>query len=189
MVIKVGREEYTIEFNFEASLYGECTEKVINFMRTVGEVKNKEELKEMISSLSDIPNMTLTLFYGGLLEHHGEEGDGTVLSKKDAKVTEQFIYLIDNKAVGLLTCSIKREYVAGCNTNKVAYLEGLYVLPEYRRQKIGSKLLDHFKLWAKNKGCKEMASDIEIENDISLQFHKKNGFEVVETTIHLKTNI
>ena len=109
--------------------------------------------------------------------------------KKDAKVTEQFIYLIDNKAVGLLTCSIKREYVAGCNTNKVAYLEGLYVLPEYRRQKIGSKLLDHFKLWAKNKGCKEMASDIEIENDISLQFHKKNGFEVVETTIHLKTNI
>ena len=109
--------------------------------------------------------------------------------KKDAKVTKQFMYYIDNKAVGLLTCSIKREYVAGCDTNKVAHLEGLYVLPEHRRKGIAAELVNHFRLWAKTKGCKEMASDVEVDNQTSLQVHKKLGFEVVETTIHLKQDI
>lgn len=116
--------------------------------------------------------------------------DATLEScKKDAKVTNQFIYYEDDKVVGLLTCSIKREYVAGCSTNKVAYLEGVYVLPEYRRKGIATKLIEHFKTWAKSIGCKEMASDIEVDNDVSLQFHKKCGFEVVETTIHMKKDI
>ena len=109
--------------------------------------------------------------------------------KKDAKVTKQFMYYEGSIAVGLLTCSVKREYVAGCTTNKVAYLEGVYVLPEYRRKGIASKLIEHFKAWAKSIGCKEMASDIEVDNDISLQFHKKCGFEVVETIIHMKKDI
>ena len=34
-----------------------------------------------------------------------------------------------------------------------------------------------------------MASDIELENQVSLQFHKKLGFEVAETTIHFKKDI
>ena len=109
--------------------------------------------------------------------------------KKDAKITNQFMYYENDKAVGFLTCSIKREYVAGCETNKVAYLEGLYVLPEYRNKKIATKLFNYFNNWAKKKGCKEMASDIKLENQISLQFHKKLGFEVAETTIHFKKDI
>lgn len=106
--------------------------------------------------------------------------------KKDASTTGQFLYYINGKAVGLLTCSIKKEYVPGCNTGKVAYLEGLYILPEYRRQGFATKLVEQFEKWAQKHGCKEMASDIEIDNDISLQFHNKMGFEIVEKTIHLK---
>lgn len=85
MVIKVGRNEYTIEFTFEASLYGECTEKVIAFMSAIPENGTADEIKHFITSLSDIPSTTLTMFYAGLMEHHGEDGDGTVTSKKDAK--------------------------------------------------------------------------------------------------------
>jgi CRISPR/Cas system CSM-associated protein Csm2 small subunit len=85
MVIKVGRGEYTIEFTFEASLYGECTEKVIAFMSAIPENGTADEIKHFITSLSDIPSTTLTMFYAGLMEHHGEDGDGTVTSKKDAK--------------------------------------------------------------------------------------------------------
>ena len=109
--------------------------------------------------------------------------------KKDAKVTAQFAYRFDNKLVAFITCSIKREYVAGCNTNKVAYLEGIYVLPEYRNKTIASQLIKKFELWAKSKGCKELASDLEIDNNASLQFHNKMGFEIVEKTIHLKKDI
>ena len=49
--------------------------------------------------------------------------------------------------------------------------------------------MKHFELWAKDKGCKELASDLEIDNKASLQFHNKMGFEIVEKTIHLKKNI
>ena len=109
--------------------------------------------------------------------------------KRDAKTTAQFVYRLNGKLVGLVTCSLKREYVAGCDTRKVAYLEGIYVLPEYRNKKIATQLIKHFELWAKDKGCKELASDLEIDNKASLQFHNKMGFEIVEKTIHLKKNI
>lgn len=35
---------------------------------------------------------------------------------------------------------------------------------------------DECEKWARDKGCKEFASDCEIDNDISLQFHKAMNF-------------
>lgn len=83
--ISIGGKDYTIEFTIEASLYNECTEKTVSLMSSMNEAKDNESTKELITSMSDIPQTTLTMFYAGLLEHHGEDGDGTVTSKKDAK--------------------------------------------------------------------------------------------------------
>lgn len=82
-VIKIGNKEYKFEFTIEASLYGECTETLTAFLTNVGTAGGN--LKEVLKSISDIPQTALTLFYAGLLEHHGEDGDGTVTTKKDAK--------------------------------------------------------------------------------------------------------
>ena len=82
-VIKIGNKEYKFEFTIEASLYGECTEALTAFLTNVGSAGTN--LKEVLKSISDIPQTALTLFYAGLLEHHGEDGDGTVTTKKDAK--------------------------------------------------------------------------------------------------------
>lgn len=82
-VIKIGNKEYKFEFTIEASLYGECTEALTAFLTDVGTAGGN--LKDVLKSISDIPQTALTLFYAGLLEHHGEDGDGTVCSKKDAK--------------------------------------------------------------------------------------------------------
>lgn len=84
-VINIGGKDYTIEFTIEASLYSECTEKVMGLMLSIADAGEKDELSAIAPSMSDIPQTTLTMFYAGLLEHHGEEGDGTVLTKKDAK--------------------------------------------------------------------------------------------------------
>ena len=81
--IKIGNKEYKFEFTIEASLYGECTEALTAFLTNVGTAGGN--LKEVLKSISDIPQTALTLFYAGLLEHHGEDGDGTVTTKKDAK--------------------------------------------------------------------------------------------------------
>lgn len=84
-VINIGRKDYTLEFTIEASLYNECTEKITGLMYSISDAQNKEDIKTMITSMSDIPQTTLTMFYAGLLEHHGEDGDGSVATKKDAK--------------------------------------------------------------------------------------------------------
>ena len=93
-VIKIGNKEYKFEFTIEASLYGECTEALTAFLTNVGTAGGN--LKEVLKSISDIPQTALTLFYAGLLEHHGEDGDCTVSTKKDAKrLIKQ--YFEDNK--------------------------------------------------------------------------------------------
>ena len=95
-VIKIGNKEYKFEFTIEASLYGECTETLTAFLTNIGSAQGKADLKELLKSISDIPQTALTLFYAGLLEHHGEDGDGTVATKKDAKrLIKQ--YFEDNK--------------------------------------------------------------------------------------------
>ena len=85
-VLNIGGKDYTFEFTMEASLYNECTEKVTNLLMSISEAGKKEDVKAMIMSMSDIPQTTLTMFYAGLLEHHGEEGDGSIRDKKTAKV-------------------------------------------------------------------------------------------------------
>lgn len=94
--IKIGDKEYKFEFTIEASLFNECTEKTTTFMTNISEAQSKADIKQIISSISDIPQTTLTMFYAGLLEHHGEEGDGSVITKKDAKrLIKQ--YFVENK--------------------------------------------------------------------------------------------
>lgn len=96
--ITIDNKEYTIEFSIEATLYNECTEKVMDLFVSAGiaeaETKNDDLTdKQKVSVLadafkknvSDIPNRALTLFYAGLLEHHGEFGDKSVLSINEAK--------------------------------------------------------------------------------------------------------
>jgi hypothetical protein len=97
--LTIGNKDYTLEYTIEASLYSECTEKVINLMNTIGNASDTNEIKDQISAMADIPQTALTVFYAGLLEHHGEEGDGTILSKNDAKKLIK-VYLKEHKEDG-----------------------------------------------------------------------------------------
>ena len=84
--IEIGGKEYTLEYTIEASLYSEVTEKITSLMASIGEAQNKEDIKQVVTSISDIPQTTLTMLYAGLLEKHGTEvGDGKITSKADAK--------------------------------------------------------------------------------------------------------
>lgn len=106
-VITIGGNDYTFEFSIEASLYSECTEKVTGLMAEAGfsqsedETKTKEEneknsIKNMLATMSDIPTVAMTMFYAGLIEHHGALGDGRVKNIKDAKALVK-TYLAEHK--------------------------------------------------------------------------------------------
>lgn len=89
--ITINNKEYKFEFSLEATLYNEVTEELMNGFLTGGKVQSAVEEKSMdkiisymVSTFSNVPQRTLTLFYAGLLEHHGARGDKSVLSKEDS---------------------------------------------------------------------------------------------------------
>lgn len=102
---------------------------------------------------------------------------------------KQFLFQEEKKFVGFLDGSIRTEYVEGCEGNKVAYLEGIYVAPQYRNEGIATRLIDVFENWAKLQGVTELASDTETKNKKSISFHEKLGFNKVSTNVHFVKNI
>lgn len=91
-IINISGKDYKIEFTIEASLYSECTEKVASLLTRLNEAESKDDIYTLISGISDVPGTVLTMFHAGLMEHHGEDGDKSVLSKKDSKsLMKQYI--------------------------------------------------------------------------------------------------
>lgn len=83
----------------------------------------------------------------------------------------------DNTAIGFAQCGFRHDYVEGTETSPVGYLEGVFVEAAYRRQGIARELVKACQIFAKEQGCTEFASDCELDNVESLQFHLKMGFE------------
>lgn len=81
-----------------------------------------------------------------------------------------------NKYIGFVNVSIRSDYVEGSNSTPVGYIEGIYVEENYRKKGIANHLIKAAEKWAKEKGCKQMGSDIEYDNTVSYDFHKKVGF-------------
>ena len=79
-------------------------------------------------------------------------------------------------AVGFAELSI-RNYAEDCVTDRVAYLEGWYVAPEWRRRGVGKALLEAAEAWATSQGCTEFGSDALLENETSAAAHRALGFE------------
>lgn len=96
-----------------------------------------------------------------------------ILSKDDAQI---FLKCVDDAPVGFAQCQLRHDYVEGTETTPVGYLEGIFVAEGYRNRGYAKELLNKCEMWAKDKGCKEFASDCEIGNDISFRFHKSMNF-------------
>lgn len=113
-----------------------------------------------------------------------EEDDfqGEILHILQAVDQQTFLFFNESTCIGFIEMSI-RNYADGCVTDKVAYVEGLYVEPAYRQQQVATQLLKAGEQWAKEKGCTEMASDVEIGNDASIAFHLSAGFQEVTRAV------
>lgn len=81
-------------------------------------------------------------------------------------------------AIGFAEVSI-RPYAEGCYSGRVAYLEGWYVEPAYRRRGVGAALVGAVEDWGRAEGCPELGSDAEIENVASAAAHHSLGFSEV----------
>lgn len=85
---------------------------------------------------------------------------------------------------GFAEAAICRDYVNGCETSPVAFVEGIYVMPECRRQGIAGALIAVVEQWAREQGLRELASDALLENSQSHAMHVALGFSQTERVVY-----
>ena len=94
----------------------------------------------------------------------------------------------DDRPVGFVEVAL-RSFAEGCVTSPVGYIEGLYVEADMRRQGIARALFEAAEAWAVGQNCREMGSDVRIDNDTSESAHLAAGYEPVERIICFRKTI
>lgn len=121
---------------------------------------------------ADIPALAELMV--GLWPHHTtSEMEAEI---KEFMAGEETVFFLAEENRGFAQCSLRHDYVEGTDSSPVGYLEGIYVRKECRHQGTARELLQACENWAKEKGCREFASDCELDNTQSLHFHLNVGF-------------
>lgn len=100
-----------------------------------------------------------------------------------------FLKYVDDKAIGFAQCQLRTDYVEGTETSPVGYLEGIFIAEGYRHNGYAKELLRECEKWAKEKNCSEFASDCELGNNGSLNFHIAMGFEEINRIICFRKDL
>lgn len=130
-------------------------------------------------TINAVVELVLELWPECLLDEELENYARILDSSNDAC----YLATVEGNYVAFILLSIRHDYVEGSADSPVAYIEGIYVKPDYRKQDIAKKLIRVAEDWAKQKEVKQIASDTEITNLASIDFHKKSGFHEVERIV------
>lgn len=119
------------------------------------------------------------------VDEHAEEAEELYLSGNPDRAA--FVAL-DNAGdvIAFAEATLRRDYVEGCETSPVAFLEGLYVKPEARKSGVARVLVDTVADWGRAQGCTEYASNVLFDNVESLAFHAAIGFEETERVVFFR---
>lgn len=100
-----------------------------------------------------------------------------------------FIALAGESPVGFIEASIRSDYVNGCETSPVAFVEGMYVKPAHRRRGTAHRLCKAVEAWAERLGLRELASDALIENAEGQEAHRALGFAETERVVYFRKRL
>lgn len=138
-----------------------------------------------LQEAAEAAKLALLLWPDHTLEEFVQEMRQLIL-QDDSNV---FLAYQNNEAIGFAQCQLRYDYVEGTSSSPVGYLEGLFVKKEFRKQGFAKKLVDDCEKWSKEKGCREFASDCELENKQSLAMHLKLGFVEANRIICFKKDL
>ncbi|KVK72683.1 MULTISPECIES: aminoglycoside 6'-N-acetyltransferase [Burkholderia] len=92
----------------------------------------------------------------------------------------------DGAALGFAEVAVRRDYVNGCDTSPVLFLEGIFVAPAARRRGVARALCSAAAAWGEARGCAEFASDAPLENAASHALHRALGFAETERAVFFR---
>jgi aminoglycoside 6'-N-acetyltransferase I len=100
------------------------------------------------------------------------------------------IFVAADTASGALVGFVEvglRSHADGCDrAHPVGYIEGWFVQAPLRNSGVGAALVHAAENWAREQGCREMASDALIDNDVSQRAHKALGYEAGDRCVHYR---
>jgi aminoglycoside 6'-N-acetyltransferase I len=106
---------------------------------------------------------------------------------------ERFLQLMmydeNRRPVGFIEGSIRTDYVNGTETSPVGFVEGVYVMPDWRRQGVARQLFAAIGDWARARGCRELASDALLDNKASQHAHRALGFRETESVVYFSKRL
>ena len=88
--------------------------------------------------------------------------------------------------IGFAQASIRRDYVNGCATSPVGFVEGIYVTPARRHRGVARAMIATIEQWARAHGMAELASDALLENVDSHAMHEALGFSQTERVVYFR---
>ena len=122
---------------------------------------------------------------GSAAEHRAELEDILAGDREAAFIARD----ATGAAVGLAEAALRHDYVNGCETSPVAFLEGIYVAPARRRQGAAQRLCAAVAAWARGLGCSEFASDAALDNLDSHAMHRALGFAETERVVYFRKRL
>lgn len=99
------------------------------------------------------------------------------------------VALSDGKVVGFAEAALRHDYVNGCDTSPVVFLEGIYVAEAARGQGLARRLCDAVAAWGRAQGCSEFASDALADDADSHAFHRAAGFAETERVVYFRREL
>lgn len=93
------------------------------------------------------------------------------------------------EALGFAEAAIRHDYVNGCDASPVVFLEGIYVVPNARRQGIARALCRAVEEWGDSNCCIEFASDTSIDNLEAQALHRALGFDETERVVFFRRRL
>jgi aminoglycoside 6'-N-acetyltransferase I len=92
----------------------------------------------------------------------------------------------DGRPAGFAEAGLRHDYVNGTESSPVAFLEGIYVDPAFRRTGVARQLVEAVENWARQQRCSELASDTGIANIPSQKLHNALGFTETQRVVYFR---
>ena len=96
------------------------------------------------------------------------------------------VFVVENDSGHLLAfaeVSLRHDHVDGATISPVPYLEAWFVEEGFRKQGVGRSLMAAVEEWAIAGGYAELASDAEIDNQLSIRLHQQLGFSEIDRNV------